>query len=66
VIDYANSLNDKGYDGQEILQRWNDLADKWNAKYPYIAPTDPNFYVALDPATGERLNCSNPEWDLRY
>lgn len=66
---YAESLNSRGYDGDEILQRWLDLAEKWNAVYPAKSDDDPDMYIAYDPTTGERLVAgvgSGFEWSLPY
>ncbi len=49
--DYADTLDN----GAEIMQRWEDLAEKWNAQYPPKKETDDDFYFCIDPNTGERL-----------
>ena len=49
--DYAKTIEN----GDEILQRWLDLAAKYNEEYPAKKDTDDDFYIALDPFTGERL-----------
>ena len=55
--------------GDEIFQRWSDLAEKWNAVYPAKSDDDPDMYIALDPNTGERLQCGSGvtfEFNLPY
>ena len=69
VDDYIATLNANGYEGDEILRRWQELADKWNAEYPAKSDDDPDMYIALNPTTGERLQCgagTDFEWTLPY
>lgn len=55
--------------GEEILQRWQTLAEKWNELYPSKNDDDPDMYIAINPTTGERLQCgagTGFEWTLPY
>ena len=51
VNGYAATIDN----GDEILQRWKDLAEKWNAEYPSKNEDDPDYYVTINPNTGERF-----------
>lgn len=65
ALDYCATIEN----GDEIYQRWTELAEKWNAEYPAKSDDDPDAYIAIDPNTGERLICGSGvafEWDLPY
>jgi len=69
VTQYVEELNSKGVNGDEIYQRWLDLAAKWNAEYPAKSDDDPDMWIATNPSTGERLQCgpgTGFEWTLPY
>ena len=52
--------------GTEIRSRWEALAEKWNAQYPYIPANDPNAYCAHYPDTGERVITEGLSWGPNY
>ena len=61
VQEYADSIDN----GQEILDRWTALAEKWNEVYPHKDVRE-DAYIMTYPDTGERFSSDNHVWQLDY
>lgn len=66
VDEQVAALNEQGYDGDEILERWLTLAEKYNAEYPISDPSDPDYVGMTYPDTGERVITDGITFETNY